>query len=288
MAAMLRALPETWGPRLRHALAGTAYRVFSGRRRIVESQLVRAFGAPPPTDARAVYVHLTQVVWDFVRLRNHAATGFQSLVPVDAEVLEAAVAAGRGVIVVTGHLGSWELAMAGIAALLPVPTHVLTKSFGALDLFISEARTRRGVFPIRTTGGPSALRAIRAALRRGEVVVMVIDQHAPTGAVTVPFFGRPAATVDLPARMADRSDGPALVWAEAWYTPDGHHHVRFAPVNVGEGQGGPHRRTELMTDLTRRLEAAVRARPAQWLWTHRRWKVDVSEAEGANRDRRER
>jgi KDO2-lipid IV(A) lauroyltransferase len=116
---------------------------------------------------------------------------------------------------------------------------------------------------------------IHRLLRRGRAVAMVIDQHMPPGrGLVVPFFGRPASTTHAPALLAYTTRAP-IVPVSVERLPGGRHRVRLDPPLVADRDRG---REEEVLRLTRTLnqwlEDRIRERPDQWLWIHRRWKVD--------------
>ncbi len=273
LAWLLRGCPPNWGAALARGAGRLAHRALGGRRRLVEAHLNEVWPGGAPIGSRAVFEHLGQTAWDFVQLPVHRQEGFRRVVGVDADALSRALALGRGVVAVTGHLGSWELALAAAASWQNVRTHVVVKSLGSLDPWVTQCRRAAGLEIIRADGDQTTVRRVVRevvrALKAGDVVVVVIDQHAPAGACVVPFFGRPAATITLPARLAIRRQVP-IVWVESWRTDDGGHRVRFEAVPTAAGSV-----RALTADLNRRLESAIRRQPAQWLWTHRRWKVSL-------------
>ena len=119
--------------------------------------------------------------------------------------VERALAAGRGLLVATAHLGSWELFGAAMAQ--RVPLHAVVRPLrGGLNARLVEARERAGLRLIPARG---ALSGMVAALRRNEVVAMLVDQAiGGKHALFVPFFGRPAATTPALSMAAAPHRGP--------------------------------------------------------------------------------
>jgi KDO2-lipid IV(A) lauroyltransferase len=186
------------------------------------------------------------------------------------DLLESALAGGRGVIAVTGHCGNWELLAATIARRFPlsvVARRVNDERFDALVVGF-----RRGAdMEVLARDDPNFVANVREALRRNRIVALLIDQDTRGAGVFVPFFGRPARTPPGAALLALRNRVPLLtVFIERGR--DGHHLIRFAPVPMGDERGGRHRATALTADLTAAIEAQIRRVPAQWVWWHERWK----------------
>lgn len=187
------------------------------------------------------------------------------------EKFHTAVAKGKGVLVVTAHIGNWELfavmqALAG-NKLTVVVRHIKNQS---LDKMWNRVRTRFGLNVLFAKRRMGAMKEMLMALRRGEALALVIDQNMPPGSgVFVDFFGRKAATMDLPALLAKRT-GCVVIPAFMIRQPDFSHHVIVGdPLEFVEGENDLVINTQR---YTRAVEDIVRAYPTQWLWVHRRWK----------------
>lgn len=220
--------------------------------------------------ARSVLVAQSRNVLELVALRGGARA---PLVVDGAHWLEAARGARRGVLVVSAHCGNFDVAACRYAQLHAERVYVVSKrlSWRALDAVWMATRARHGVHALAP--GDEASGALRV-LREGGVVVMVLDQHSPEPrALEAPFLGIEARTSLAAAMLALRS-GAAVVPCFASRERDGVHRLRFEPpLEVPQG-GSPRARAQALTVLAlARVEAAVRADPAGWLWLHRRWKT---------------
>jgi KDO2-lipid IV(A) lauroyltransferase len=215
-------------------------------------------------------------------LRHEGGIG---AVRVPVETFAALRADGRGAVLATAHTGNWDLAACAVAAHAPLTVVTKRLSIGFLDRLWQGARRARGVRLVQAGG---AARAIAAALRRGDLVAMLIDQapeqhRAVIGVpfaqpprrnravIRVPFLGAPALVDLSPALAALRARVP-LVAAFPVRDADGRHSVEIATVIPPPAR--PNRRwaEEAMLEVTQKLEAHVRRHPEQWLWMHRRWK----------------
>ncbi|MBM4130020.1 hypothetical protein FJ250_03195 [bacterium] len=193
--------------------------------------------------------------------------------PLMAVVREAA-AAGRGVLVLSGHLGCWELLGAWLArelarAGLP-PLHVATAVVRnpALERWLRARREALGLVPVPRTAG---VRPLLRCLRDGGVVAALVDQNTGVDSRSVAFFGAPAPTPAGPARLAVRLGAPVVV-ATIGRRPDGGHVV----TNGGLWRPTAGAPADAQVDLclrtvNARLEECVRRNPAEWVWYHRRW-----------------
>jgi KDO2-lipid IV(A) lauroyltransferase len=191
------------------------------------------------------------------------------------DVMDRALARGRGVIAITGHIGNWEL-MAAYLGLNNYPlTAIATPVKGvALNHENVELRRRVNVETVQRDG-PGAAQAILRTLRAGRILAILMDQDTRGKGVVVPFFGRPAFTPVGPAALAWRT-GAAIVGVFIHRGADGRHHLKVVEPKLPErrGEGSDFRadwQYETTAELTRLIELEVRARPDEWVWWHRRW-----------------
>jgi len=278
--------------RLWHRLGGP-------RTRRVRAQLARAF---PERDeawiARCgadVFAHLGRGFAELILLRGrHRAALLQRVGLEGQEHLESArqSSATGGVLVLTAHLGNWELAAARAASLgLPISVVYRGLRSPALDEALRGLRGGRAGEDFEQLQMGRAGFAVLRALRRGRFVLVLLDQNARRHeGVFVPFFGRPASTRFGPARFAEQLGIP-VVPAFIRRLPDGRHHrIRFEPAlaieadpiagdpvaadAVGDDAG---REGEILQRNVARMTAAIEQRiretPEQWIWTHRRWRT---------------
>jgi KDO2-lipid IV(A) lauroyltransferase len=273
--ACARALGEARAVRLAAALGRAGHRLRL-RRGIIESNLRQAFpGADSAWIERtavAAWAHLGRETMMMLRLSRATRAELLARTRLVGEARAAAdYGRGGGVIVVTGHLGNWEVGGAAVAVRGYDVVAIAKRA--ANPLFyrrILAARARLGVGVIDFE---RATRGALKALREGKIVAFAADQHAGSG-ISVPFFGRPAATFRGPAVLALRTGAPIYL-ATCIRLPDGVYEVALQPVDVtptGDMEADVRRVTAAWVGL---LEAAVRAHPGQYLWHHRRWREPV-------------
>ncbi len=184
------------------------------------------------------------------------------------ELLEAAMAAGRGIIVLSPHLGAWEL-----GSLYGAPRHPLTALYRplrvrALDDLVRTARERTGARLMPTDG--SGVRALYKALERGEMVGILPDQDPGRGAgVFAPFFGHPAKTMVLVSRLASRSGAAVLICVPERLPRGRGFRLHFTPAPAEVSAADLNRSVAAMNAG---VEAWVRRLPAQYLWSYKRFK----------------
>ena len=188
------------------------------------------------------------------------------------ENLEAADRRGRGVFILSAHIGFWELVPPVVALYRGAMSIVVRPADNPhLDRELRALRERFGnqVMPKR-----GAARKMLETLRAGGRVGILIDQRVqPKEGIAVPFFGRPAQTSPILARLSLRT-GAAVVPVAAYPEPHGRYRLVARPALLPPEGAGDDEAT--VAALTRRyLEAAeddIRAHPDQWLWMHRRWR----------------
>ncbi|HPD14181.1 MAG TPA: lysophospholipid acyltransferase family protein [Planctomycetota bacterium] len=257
-----------------------------GHRRVAEENAAWALGLSPE-EARAlvrrVYRNVcTNFVEDLMLpkiLRKMKLTDFSRVE--GAEHLRAALARGKGAIVVTGHFGNWELA--GRALGHTAGSALVVARTLSNRLVEERARRFREEGGLKVIGRQGALRQVLSHLRAGGCVAMLIDQNQRKGGVFVPFFGKLASTVPSPASLALKLDVPVL----AGYTyREGHRLFHcfhcdppFELIRTGDHKADVVANTAM---FTQRIEEFVRKHPDQWFWLHSRWrKRPPGEAPGA-------
>jgi KDO2-lipid IV(A) lauroyltransferase len=191
-------------------------------------------------------------------------------VRIEGDALDVALARGGGAIVITGHVGNWELLAATIARrgtpLTVVARRVRDAHFDAL---ITRFRGDAGM-SVLLRDDPRFLSQVRDALAQNRVVALLIDQDSRGGGVFVPFFGRPAHTPPGAAILALRTKAP-VVSVFIHRRPGGGHTIVFDAIPIEPG-AGPGRVTALTAQFTAAIEAAIRRSPAEWVWWHERWR----------------
>jgi KDO2-lipid IV(A) lauroyltransferase len=259
------------------ALIGSfGYRPLGIRRAVVERQVRAAFPGLAESEvlriARASYEHLGRTSIETALLPAYSREQVRAMFDhvEGADVLARARAEGKGVLIVSGHLGNWELAGAFVAA-SGVPLEAVARGMEnpLFDRYITETRRRIGMAVIHDS---EAVRRVPRATREGHAVAMLVDQGAAGLASSwVPFFGRYAKTPRGPAVFALRLGAP-VVFATALRQPSGKYVMYYEAVPVhptGDREADVDR---IVADYTSTLERWIRRAPEQYFWHHRRWK----------------
>lgn len=200
-------------------------------------------------------------------------TRFDEYVTVEGwEHVHAVLAAGKGAIVVTGHIGNWEVLAAYFAGRgIPIAGIARRMNDPRLNELLVDFRARNGVRTIMRESASSG-REILQVLREHGILALLIDQDLQAPSVSVPFFGRLARTPAAAAALAVRRDLP-IVPAFARRRPEGGHLLSVLPPLHPPHSGD--RRADIIA-LTRRcneiIEERVRQNPSEWVWWHKRWR----------------
>jgi KDO2-lipid IV(A) lauroyltransferase len=272
----LGAVPWDRAGRIGAGVGAMGYRPLGVRRRVVERQIAAAFPELLPEQvtelARRSYRHLGRSAIETALLPGLGQAGVLRLVSEveNWDLVERAHAGGRGIVIVAGHLGNWELAAAYIAA-RGVPFDVIVRKMGnpLFDRYLNQTREQLGVNVVYDA---QAVRHTPRALREGRAVGFVADQGVRGLASTfVPFFGRPAKTPRGAAVFALRFAAP-VIFVTALRKPDGSYLVGFEEIPVVDSGNRERDVDAVVLRFTQVLEKWVRRSPEQYFWQHRRWR----------------
>ena len=184
--------------------------------------------------------------------------------------LDAAIARGKGVLLVSGHFANWEIMPFG-ARDLGIRGGVVVRPANNpyVNRWLESARIRNGMAEQIPKGAPGT-RRIFSLLRKGEAALLLVDQRASEG-ITIPFFGRDAFTTPAPAALALKL-GAVVVPASNERVGGARFRMMVYPPIEPPNTGDPDRDlVEFTAAMTQFIEARVRERPHEWLWIHKRW-----------------
>lgn len=265
------------GTRFHEALGahlGTVFHRVGGRRRkILEFNLELAFPERSPDERRdlglAVARHFGRALLASFRLQQSSPEQIKEAVKLEGlENLREAVESKRGFFILSAHLGAWEVAALRSGLEIPTGLAVVHRPLDnpVLNRKLESIRALHGNRMLSKRG---ASRPILSEIRKGGAVGILIDQRAGQGgAVEVPFFGHPARTHVVLARIV-RKTGALVLPTWAWADGGGRYSMQIeAPVPMNAGDSDE----KLTARYTARTERAIRKRPEQWLWYHDRWR----------------
>lgn len=246
------------------------------RRAEALAALRRSLPELTPAEARAtldgMYRNLATNFVELLRADGGAAENSAALFSFDGEEnVAAALAQGRGAMILMAHYGSWEM-LAMYAARRGYKLFVVVKKLklAAADQLWNRLRRRYGITVIYSH---NAARACLRALRENALLGFMLDQSRPRDkGVFVTFFGQPASTSPGLAVLASQARAPVLP-AFIHRRADGGHHIRVLPAIAPPPDREPATVLRYTQRYTTILEREIRTHPDQWIWLHRRWKI---------------
>jgi KDO2-lipid IV(A) lauroyltransferase len=278
LVAAMGVLPRPLARATGAALGWVVYVLLGRLRRVGKRNLGMAF--PEKSDAergsilRGMYRSLGWQLAEFCRMSRYTAESAGKLIRYEGlENYLAARAKGKGVFVLTGHLGAWELS-SFYHSLAGYPMSMVIRRLDnpLVDAFVNRIRSLHGN---RVIHKDDFARGLLTAMQQGETVGILMDTNmTPPQGVFVPFFGVPACTASGLARVAMRSDAAVLPGFLVWESAEKRYVLQFGPelelVRGGDAAENIVANTALFTAT---IESYVRRYPDQWLWVHRRWKT---------------
>lgn len=179
----------------------------------------------------------------------------------------------KGVLILTGHIGAWELSSFG-HAVYGYPMHYLARPLdnARLDAFVNHYRGLSGNEPIYKN---ESARAVLKSLNNAGIVGILADQNTlPEEGVFVNFFGKTACTTTGIARLALHTGAAVVPGYAYWDTAARKYKLRFDPaveiVETGDSDRDIFENTQKFAKIT---EGIIRKFPDQWVWVHARWKA---------------
>jgi KDO2-lipid IV(A) lauroyltransferase len=274
LAAPVRALPRRRALELGAAIGQLAW--WSGvRRALVLSNLEQAAPASTPRErldlGRRAALNLGRTIAEYLRFSGADRRHVLDVVSLEgADRVRTELSAGRGVVIVTGHIGAWALYVTALAAAgLPSSLLVGRQRNPYVDRLILGIPGDAVQF---ISKGSRAPRQVLESLRAGRAVVMVADHYISSEAVWAPFLGRSASTLPLPGALVAKHGLPLFLMCGTRDAGD-RHHVRLRRLEVPAGLTGDALRLEVAVLCNRELGREVLACPEQYWWYHDRWKV---------------
>jgi KDO2-lipid IV(A) lauroyltransferase len=223
---------------------------------------------------RVVYRNLGHQLAEFCKMPGYTAESASRFIRYEG--LENFVRArdrGKGVLVLTGHLGAWELS-SYYHSLMGMPMGMVIRRLDnpLVDEFVNQIRCLHGNRVIHKN---DFARGLIASMRAGETVGILMDTNmTPPQGVFVPFFGVPACTASGMARIAAKTGAAVVPGFLLWEEREQRYVLNFGEelrvVHTGDSEQDA---LENTATFTAAIEAYVRRYPEQWLWMHRRWKT---------------
>jgi KDO2-lipid IV(A) lauroyltransferase len=259
-------------------IAGLAYHLLGRLRRVGMRNLELAFPALPISERKHIlrleYRNLGWLLAEFCRMSRYTPAYASQFIRYEGlDHYLRTRDRGQGVLVLTGHLGAWELS-SFYHSLAGYPMGMVIRRLDnpLVDAMVNDIRCRHGN---RVLHKDDFARGLLGAMRTGETVGILMDTNmTPPQGLFVPFFGIEACTASGLARVALKTGAAVLpgflLWEESERRYVLHFYPEIALADSGDTEADTADNTARFTAV---LEDAIRQYPSQWLWMHRRWKT---------------
>jgi KDO2-lipid IV(A) lauroyltransferase len=271
-------LPRPLARRLAARVAGILYALSPKLRKTAETNLRIAF--PEWTKAqrdaviRGMVRNLGWMAAEFARFPKYSREDIEEIVVLDGnENFVDGQKQGKGVLILTGHIGAWELSSFA-HALYGYPLHFMARPLDnqRIDALVNSYRCTSGN---RAIFKNESARVMLKILKDAGTIGVLADQNTMLGeAVFVDFFGKSASTTTGIARVALHTDAAVVPGYAVWDESIGKYRLRFEPamelIRTGDAERDIRENTQRFTKV---IEDIIRKYPDQWVWVHGRWSV---------------
>jgi KDO2-lipid IV(A) lauroyltransferase len=271
-------LPRGPARRIGAIIGSLAFLAMARLRRVGYRNLQIAFpemsGADHSVILRAEYRSLGWLLAEFCQMRKYAPENTQSFLSYEGlDHYLAARDAGRGVLILTGHLGAWELS-SFYHSLMGYPMSMVIRRLDneLVDRLVNSVRCQHGN---KVVHKDDFARGLISAMRQGETVGILMDTNmTPPQGLFVDFFGTAACTASGMARVALKTGAAVLPGFLLWEESSQRYVLRFGEqlnlIRSDDNEADILANTALFTKV---LQDYISRYPKQWLWLHRRWKT---------------
>jgi KDO2-lipid IV(A) lauroyltransferase len=258
---------------------GLAVTLLTGTKADIRENFKTALGVPEDRAeelARAQFFEYGRHTIDVWRLRSEAFTPRISTFEEDARVLSHVRRGGRGFLLVTGHVGNWEMGAVTLRRHDLVPAVV---GQAELDAGVREMRQslreRLGVESIDIGSSMATAFRVRSAIDGGRAVALLVDRAYPEDRVVVPYFGRPTPFLRTPSLLARFCGCPILPGFFLRSADGSYYNVWGEPLEADPSLGPDEDAVRIMSRIAADLERVVRRHPTQWFNFYRFWDEPV-------------
>ncbi len=262
------------------ALSWVACRLLKFRYAIIKNHLEVAFGkSQSPEEIKSlinkVYLHLCLTMIEILQLPHANLPKLSQRVEIEGfDHIESALKQKKGVFILTGHIGSWELAGIAISNYgikISAIGKEMKSQFG--NMIIKLIRDDNG---ITTIPKKHSMKNILKSLKNNEAIVVMLDQNM-TGkdGIFVDFFGHKANTMTALAVLADRTGTP-IIPGYTFREKNCYHHKCVIEAQIKLENNSENSNQNIIKNtqiLTHKLESYIKEHPDQWIWIHKRWRT---------------
>ncbi len=216
--------------------------------------------------AKEVFINFGKYLVEFFRLHLLKKEDLDRKVKIPGrEYVDEALRNSRGAIILSAHMGNWELGGVFMALLgYPMISVALPHSHGKVNAFFNQQREKRGAIVVPSSG--VSVRRIYEALKNNKLVALVADRDFASGGRKMPFLGLEKTIPRGPAALSMRTGAP-IIPAFVIRQPDNTHILEFLkPINSNASE------EEIIAEYTKVIEAKIRQYPSQWLMFREFWK----------------
>ena len=279
---LVRLLPVRMAGAIGAGLGRIGYYLVRRHRHIALANLSRVYPQQGRSwrnaKARESFAELGRTCFEFPHVFLRSKAFLLSRVEVQGEeILREAMKQNKGVFIAAAHHSNWELGGL-MLSVLGYHVHVIYRPLKNrfLGAYLSRCRERFGA---RMESRLQGLRWLPKALRQGDAVAVMIDQHMSQG-TPVPFLGHMASTTTMPAAFVLRQQTPVIGVALERKGKGFHFILRFWHIEMPEfGEDKQANMVHVMQTICDSFAPVIHARPELWLWLHRRWLVLEQEEE---------
>jgi KDO2-lipid IV(A) lauroyltransferase len=245
------------------------------RKKVALENLKKSFPEKSDEEIRRIlklaYVNLGITFFEFMGFANLKISDFDGFVKLENfDVVVEALKKGKGLILMSGHFGNWELGAIATGIKIGKPLNVIVKK--QRNKFVDrEINKWRCWFGNKVIPMEKAFRESLRILSEGGIVALLADQSAPKEGLYVNFLGRPASTFTGPAIMSIRTGAP-IVMGFAIREGNYRYRIVFEKIDFTSSESEDENIIKLTQLHTSMLEKYIRLYPDHWLWFHRRWK----------------
>jgi Kdo2-lipid IVA lauroyltransferase/acyltransferase len=281
----VRLLPRRLARAVGAAIGAVAFHALGRLRRVGTRNLEMAFPEMTAADREAIlrseYRNLGLLLAEFCKMRDYTAVTASRFIRYEGlDNYLSARERGKGVLILTGHLGAWELS-SYYHSLMGMPMGMVIRRLDnpLVDAFVNRIRCLHGN---RVIHKDDFARGLISSMRAGETVGILMDTNmTPPQGVFVPFFGVLACTASGMARIAAKTGAAVVPGFLLWEQSERRYVLHFGQelqvVRTGDAEQDALANT---ASFTAAIEGYIRRYPEQWLWLHRRWKTRPPGEEG--------
>lgn len=226
---------------------------------------------------RGMLRNLGRMAAEFARFPKYNRNNIEQIVVLDGhENFLKGQRRGKGVLYLTGHIGTWELSSFA-HALYGFPLHYMARPIenSRIDALVNRYRSLSGNQPIFKN--ESARVTLKVLKEAGTIGILADQNTMPSEAIFVDFFGKAASTTTGIARLALHTDAAVVPGYAVWDERLGKYYLRFEPpvelIRTGDSERDILENTQKFTKV---LEDIIRKYPDQWVWVHGRWNTRPS------------